>query len=100
MTDVCLFLLGAPELEEQLLDQLLLHPLIRTFTSQAIASHGVHPSELDASEQVLGRGDGVLIQAVLAGSDADALLTDLRRQLAGSKLRYWLCPVLTQGEIE
>ena len=99
MTDVCLSLLGTPELEEQLLDQLLLHPLIRTFTSQTIASHGGHPAELDAGEQVLGRGEAVLMQALLAGSDADELLADLRRKLPGSKLRYWLCPVLTQGEI-
>ena len=40
MTDVCLNLLGSPELEEKLLDQLLMHPKISIFVSQAAASHG------------------------------------------------------------
>jgi hypothetical protein len=35
MTDVCLNLLGSPELEEKLLDQLLMHPKISIFVSQA-----------------------------------------------------------------
>ena len=38
MADVCLYLLGAPELEEKLLDRLLMTPVIATFTSQHAAT--------------------------------------------------------------
>ncbi len=100
MADVCLSLLGAPELEEKLLDRLLMTPVIATFTSQSAASHGGHPAELDPTEQVLGRGHAVLVQAVLDESDAQALLADLCQVFAGSGLRYWLCPVLSQGELK
>lgn len=100
MADVCLYLLGAPELEEKLLDRLLMTPVIATFTSQNAASHGGHPAELDPGEQVLGRGRAVLVQAVLDERDAQALLADLQQVFAGSRLRYWLCPVLAQGELK
>ncbi|HQQ64335.1 MAG TPA: DUF3240 family protein [Pseudomonadales bacterium] len=99
MNDVCLSLLAAPELEEKLLDRLLLNPVINTFASQMAASHGGHLTELDPGEQVLGRGDAVLIHVVLAAENVDDVLTDLRRGFTGSRLRYWLCPVLLQGEL-
>lgn len=99
MTDVCLSLLGAPELEENLLDHLLMSPAVATFTSQRIASHGGHPAELDPGEQVLGRGEAVLVLAVLDAADVERLLVELREAFAGSGLRYWQCPVLSQGEL-
>lgn len=99
MTDLCLSLLAAPELEEKLLDCLLLNPVIETFASQVAASHGGHLTDLDANEQVLGRGDAVLIHVVLAADDLDAVIAELRKKFNGSKMRYWLCPVLMQGEM-
>lgn len=99
MADICLSLLGNPEIEEKLLDSLLLSPLVRGFASQPAASHGDQPSSLDASEQVLGRADAVLIQVFMAHADTDALLNNLRKTFQGTGLRYWLTPVLTSGEI-
>lgn len=99
MAEVCLSLLGAPALEEKLLDVLLMHPSIATFVSQRAASHGGHPDALNASEQVQGRGDAVLVQALLEDTEAETLLSDLRRGLSGSGLRYWLTPVLGEGEL-
>jgi hypothetical protein len=50
MSLVCLSLLGAPALEEKLLDQLLQSPHDLTFTSQSCASHGGHSHDgLDVS---------------------------------------------------
>lgn len=97
MTKVCLSLLGSPELEEKVLDQLLLSPHTHTFTSQACASHGGHLADLDATEQVLGRADAVFIQVVLDADKTDALLNDLKRLFPGSGLRFWLTPVLQEG---
>lgn len=99
MTDVQLTLLGEPELEEKLLDELLLHPAAPTFVSQRVASHGGHPAEMSAGEQVLGRADAVLVQALLEPDGAQRLLADLGRRFAGSGLRYWLTPVLSGGQL-
>ncbi len=99
MTDICLSLLVAPDIEEKVLDQLLLSPVITLFSSQPASSHGGHPADLDPSEQVLGRGAAVLIQVLLTDQDAEHVLGVLRELFTGSGLRYWLTPVLTQGEI-
>jgi hypothetical protein len=99
MTDVCLHLLAAPELEEKLLDQLLLHPKIASFVSQPAASHGGHMADLDQSEQVLGRGEAVLIQALLTAEDAESLIVELRVLFAHSGVLFWLLPVLARGAL-
>ncbi len=97
MTDVCLHLLADPSLEEKLLDRLLLHPAVPSFVSQRAASHGGHSSELDQSEQVLGRGDAVLIQALLSAEDADELLDALRADYAHTGVMFWIVPVVARG---
>ena len=97
MTEVCLHLLAEPSLEEKLLDHLLMHPAVPTFVSQRAASHGGHSSALDQSEQVLGRGDAVLIQALLSAADAEGLLAELRGSYAQSGVLFWILPVMTRG---
>jgi hypothetical protein len=99
MNDICLHLLAAPEIEEQLLDQLLLSTVSKTFTSTKAASHGGHIQGLDPREQVLGRGDAVLIQVLLDAEDARDLIEDLRRRLPSAGVRFWLTPLLGQGQI-
>lgn len=97
MTEVCLYLLAAPELEEKLLDQLLMHPQMPNFVSQSAASHGGHFNDLDQSEQVLGRGDAVLIQAQLTLDNAHDLVNQLRSDFAKSGVMFWIVPILTKG---
>ncbi len=100
MSLVCLSLLGAPALEEKLLDQLLQSPHDLTFTSQSCASHGGHSDDgLDASEQVLGRARAVLVQVLVPETVARQLLHDLGALFNGSGLRYWLTPVLEEGQL-
>lgn len=100
MSLVCLSLLGAPALEEKLLDQLLQSPHDLTFTSQGCASHGGHSDDsLDASEQVLGRARAVLVQVLIPESIARQLIDDLGVLFSGSGLRYWLTPVLEEGQL-
>ncbi len=99
MSDVCLTLLGSPEVEEKLLDHLLMSPFANTFTSQPAASHGGHLSGLDPREAVLGRSDAVLIQVLVGADEAQRLVDDLRQSIKGAGVRYWLTPVLAQGEL-
>jgi hypothetical protein len=97
MINICLSLLGSPELEEKVLDHLLFSPHTQTFTSQACASHGGCTTDFDASEQVLGRANAVLIQVLLDSDKTEPLLDDLKRLFPGSGLRFWLTPVLQEG---
>lgn len=100
MSLVCLSLLGAPALEEKLLDQLLQSPHDLTFTSQSCASHGGHSHDgLDVSEQVMGRGRAVLVQVLVPEAVARHLLADLKALFHGAGLRYWLTPVLEEGDL-
>ena len=99
MSDVCLTLLGSPEVEEKLLDHLLMNPVAKTFTSQPAASHGGHLSGLDPREAVLGRSDAVLVHVLVGKDDAERLVEDLRQSVTGSGVRYWLTPLLAQGEL-
>lgn len=116
MSLICLSLLGAPALEEKLLDQLLQSTHDLTFTSQNCASHGGHGDDihshgghihgghihggLDASEQVLGRARAVLVQVLVPESIARQLIADLGVLFRGSGLRYWLTPVLEEGQFQ
>lgn len=98
MSLVCLSLLGAPALEEKLLDQLLQSPHDLTFTSQPCASHGGHPHDgLDASEQVMGRAHDLLVQVLVTDVIARQLLQELHALFKGTGLRYWLTPVIEEG---
>jgi hypothetical protein len=97
MTDVCLNLLASPALEEKLLDHLLMNPKVPIFVNQPAASHGGHIGDLDQTEQVLGRGDDVLIRALLTADDAESLLAELRIAYAHSGVMFWVVPVLTKG---
>jgi len=99
MSELCLTLLCPPALEERVLDMLLMTPEISVFTSARAAAHGLHPSRLDAGEQVLGLAVMTQVQALLGGPDRDAVLAELKRKLAGSGLRYWLTPVIESGEL-
>jgi len=99
MTEVCLNLLASPELEEKLLDRLLLHPNVSVFVSQRAASHGGHIGDLDQTEQVLGRGDAVLIRALLTAVDAESLVAELRIAFAHSGVMFWIVPILAKGAL-
>lgn len=99
MTDVCLNLLASPELEEKLLDRLLMHPKVPIYVSQSAASHGGHIDDLDQTEQVLGRGDAVLIRALLTAEDAESLLAELRITFANSGVMFWIVPILAKGAL-
>ncbi len=92
-------LLCPSEIEEKLLDLLLLNPGISIFTSRPLAAHDISTVKLSQQEQVLGQIFAVQIQAIIDAADKDALLADIRRQFAGTNIRYWTTAALEVGEI-
>jgi hypothetical protein len=99
MSDLCLTLLCPPGMEENLLDWLLMSPHAAVFTSAPTAAHGLAFGHLSATEQVLGRASAVQIQLIFPEKDKAHLIAHLKREFAGTGLRYWLMPVLEAGEV-
>ncbi len=99
MTDLCLTLLCPPAVEEKLLDSLLMLSDALVFTSTPTAAHGLAMGGLSQAEQVMGRAEATAVQVIFAAQDKETLLGELRQQLAGAGLRYWLTPVVEAGHI-
>ena len=99
MTDLCLTLLCPPAVEEKLLDTLLMLSEALVFTSTATAAHGLAMGRLSQAEQVMGRAEATEVQVIFPAEDKDQLLGQLRIQLVGAGLRYWLTPVVEAGDI-
>lgn len=99
MAELCLNILCPPALVEQVLDTLLTMPEIAFFTSSAASVHGLEHAILSATEQVLGMARMTRIEAMLSLANRDQVLARLRRELSGNGLKYWLSPVLEDGEL-
>jgi hypothetical protein len=99
MPELCLTLLCPPAIEEKLLDLLLLLPNTAVFTSTPTAAHGLVVWNLSQSEQVMGRAHATEIKVIFSEADKTALLDAIRRQFAGTGLRYWVTTVVEAGEI-
>ena len=99
MTDLCLTLLCPPAVEEKLLDTLLMLSEAVVFTSTPTAAHGLAMGRLSQAEQVMGRAEATEVQVIFPAEDKDQLLGQLRIQLVGAGLRYWLTPVVEAGDI-
>ena len=99
MSQLCLSILCPPAVEEKLLDLLLLLPAVAVFTSAPAAAHGLAFGDLNPTEQVLGRAFATQVQVIIQVADKPALLGSIQAQFAGAGLRYWITPVLEEGEI-
>ena len=99
MSDLCLTLLCPPAIEEKLLDLLLLSPAVTVFTSTRTAAHGLIARNLSQTEQVMGRAHATEIKVIVAAANQATLLEYIRRQFAGTGLRFWLTAVIDAGEI-
>jgi hypothetical protein len=99
MSELCLTILCPPGIEEKLLDLLLLLPQAEVFTSTPTAAHGLALSQLNETEQVLGRAFATQVQVLIPEHDKLALLSSLQAQFAGAGLRYWATTVVEAGVI-
>ena len=100
MHEYCLNLICPPAVEEKLLDALLEIDGSDVFTSVRIHTHGVAHGRLSAQEQVMGRSRSMQIQVLLSEEALSQLLERVRRELAGTGIRYWASPVAFEGEIK
>ncbi len=98
MSDLCLTLLCPPPVTERLLDMLLMQEEIALFTSADSAVHGLHHAGLNDSELVLGLARMTQVEALLDSEHKAVVLATLRKNFAGTGLRYWLTPVIETGE--
>lgn len=99
MSTCSLSLLCPPELEAKVCDLLLIEPEVTLFSSNSAFTHGLHPTQLDPLEKVIGRGHSIHIQLVLDETQVQQILIRLKTNLPRAGIRYWICPVLSMGEI-
>ncbi len=99
MAELCLTILCPPPLAEQVLDTLLTMPEILFFTSSPASAHGLEHSVLNATEQVLGLAKMTRIDALLVHAVRDHVMAQLSSELSGSRLKFWIAPVVEVGEI-
>lgn len=98
---VCLTLIAARRLREELFDYLAeQRDLVAGFTASDGAGYGptvrLHPT----AEQVKGNADEVLVRTILERQDAARLLARLKTAFAGTRLVYWIMPVMEFGVID
>lgn len=98
---VCLTLIAARKLREELFDYLnKQRDLVSGFTASDGAGHGPAVQLQTTAEQVKGHADEVLIRTVLDKQDAARLLSRLKTAFAGTRLVYWIMPVMDFGVID
>ena len=98
---VCLTLIAARKLREELFDYLSeQRDLVSGFTASDGAGHGPAVQLQTTAEQVKGHADEVLVRTILERQDAARLLARLKRAFAGTRLVYWMTPVMDFGVID
>ncbi|BCX80980.1 nitrogen regulatory protein P-II 1 [Methylomarinovum caldicuralii] len=94
-----LTLVADPGLEEPVVDWLLEHEPRYGFTSSHLFGHSRALENLSLAEQVAGRKHQVRFQLCVDQARLDELLADLARHFGGSGIRYWVVPVMREGEV-
>ncbi len=99
MSKYCFSLICSPDVEEKLLDALLTTFDDEVFTSTPISSHGTAHGRLSAGEQVMGRSRSVFVQIIVTNEESATLTELLRRDFAGTGIRFWMTALAAEGEI-
>lgn len=98
---VCLTLIAARKLREELFDYLSEQgDLVSGFSASDAAGHGPTVRLHTAAEQVKGHADEVLVRTILEQQDAARLLARLKTAFAGTGLVYWIMPVTEFGALD
>lgn len=98
---VCLTLIAARKLREELFDYLSeQRDLVSGFTASDAAGHGPTVRLHTTTEQVKGHADEVLVRTILERRDAARLLARLKTAFAGTRIVYWIMPVTEFGAVE
>lgn len=97
---VCLTLIAARWFRDELFDYLGdQHDLVPGFTASDGAGHGPAVRLQTSAEQVKGHADEVLIRIILERQDSARLLVRLKTAFSGTRLVYWIVPVIEYGVI-
>ncbi|TCS70016.1 uncharacterized protein DUF3240 [Sulfuritortus calidifontis] len=100
MNLVLLTLVAPRALEEELLEQLLIHPEWASgFTLSQVEGHSQRGASLSIQEQVRGRAGRVALQIVLEAEQAERLLGHLKARFPKPDVAYWLTPVSDFGRL-
>lgn len=99
MANICFSIICMAEIEEKLLDLILTNFPDDVFTSMPIFSHGTLPGQMSAIEQVSGRSGSVCVQILMDVEDVDDLQQLLKRDFAGTGIRFWATSIQSMGEI-
>lgn len=99
MAKLCFSIICTSAIEEKLLDLMLTSFPEDVFTSMPIFSHGTLPGQMSAIEQVIGRSGSVCVQILLSADESEALQELLRRDFAGTGIRFWATELVADGEI-
>lgn len=100
-SDVCLTLIVARSLRDELFDYLgKQRDLVPGFTASDAAGHGPDVRLQTSAEQVKGHADELMVHTILDAQEAGQLLERLRIAFAGSRIVYWITPVSEFGVID
>ena len=98
---VCLTLIAARKVRGELFDYLSeQRDLVSGFTASDGAGHGPAVQLQTTAEQVKGHANEVLVRTILERQDAARLLARLKTAFAGTRLVYWIVPVMDFGVID
>lgn len=100
MADVLLNLACPLVFEERVLDTLLAVGGTGIFTSISASAHGLVHGALSPEEQVIGRSGASLVQVLVDAEELEALLAQLQSELPRTGVRFWVTPVIRQGEFK
>ncbi|XSG85406.1 MAG: DUF3240 family protein [Methylohalobius sp. ZOD2] len=92
-------LVAGPDLEEPVVDWLLRYEARYGFTSTPVHGHSSRLEGLSLAEQVAGRKRQVRFQMCVDGEEKRLLLDRLKADFPQSGIRYWVMPVLEEGEV-
>jgi hypothetical protein len=86
-----------PSLEEAVVDCLLTLESEFGFSTFQVNAHDHKNENLSLTEQVSGRQKKIRFQMYLAEEGLAELLEQLKSEFTGSKIHYWVMPVLENG---
>tara|TARA_R110002110_G_scaffold66978_1_gene182987 strand:+ start:76921 stop:77223 length:303 start_codon:yes stop_codon:yes gene_type:complete len=100
MPDVQLLSIMVPqELRDDVVDALISCAAISGFNMQSIAGYSREHSLFDLSEQVAGYRSLFEFEVLHTVADEAAVLQALRDACRGTRVRYWVTPVVREGHL-
>ena len=99
MSKMLLILICPPLLERAIVDWLLEQESTADFSSATIHRHGSDPEKLSLLEQVEGRKKQIKFEIQMDSSNAEVTIKQLKEDLHGSDINYWLMPVIEAGQV-